>query len=170
MPAAPASVRAAQHADFDAVAAMFDDFFALHHRWQPDLFRPKILGFTAAIFQDWLSQPDAFNLVAESEGSVVGYAGGGRFPGIANDFTFLRPGVHIAFIVVAPSARRQGVGRALFHAIEAWAREGDAEFIGLNMSPLNEGARTFYAALGYDLNNEYRAKTIRKVRRFEGDP
>jgi GNAT superfamily N-acetyltransferase len=65
--------------------------------------------------------------------------------------------------------RRNGIGRALFAAIEAWAHERDVEFIGLNVSPFNE-ARAFYAALGYDLNTEHRLKTIRKVRRFEAEP
>jgi len=169
MPAAAANVRPATHADFGAIAAMLGDFMAQHHGWHPDEFRPTLLGFTPAIFQGWLDQPNTLHLAAEIGGSVVGYASSSSFSGFANDFMFARPGVHIAFIVVAQAMRRKGVGRALFGAIEAWARESDAEYIGLNVTPLNDGARAFYASLGYDLRNEYRTKTIREVRRFEAD-
>lgn len=164
------SVRSATHTDFSAVAAMLEDFFAQHHRWHPEQFRPRLLGFTPAILQDWISRPTNFNLVAEVEGSAVGFTTGGSFPGVGNDFMFPRPGVFVAFIVVAPTMRRAGIGRALLGAIETWAANKDAEYIGLNVSPLNDDARAFYASLGYDINSEYRTKIIRRVKRFKAAP
>jgi GNAT superfamily N-acetyltransferase len=170
MPTETAAVRPATHTDFSAIAAMFEDFFAQHHRWQPEQFRPAPIGFTPAIFQTWLEARDAFNLAAVCNGATVGFARGHRFEGFATDFTYPRRGVHIGLIVVAPGMRRCGIGRALFAAIEALAREIDSEFVALNVHPLNDDARAFYAALGYNPDGEYRVKTIRKVKRFEADP
>jgi len=163
-------VRAARYTDHSAIAAVFDDFMAMHHRWRPSFFRPTLIGFTPAIFQSWLDEPDALNLAAEIRGSVVGYLRAGRFSGFSNEFIFPRRGVHVGVLAVAPQARRNGVGRALFQAVEEWANAYEAEFIGLDMAPQNATARAFYAALGYDLVNEYRAKPLRQVKRFEADP
>jgi ribosomal protein S18 acetylase RimI-like enzyme len=44
--------------------------------------------------------------------------------------------------------------------------EFEAEYVGLNVNPRNETAKAFYAALGYDVGSEYRAKTLRRVARL----
>jgi ribosomal protein S18 acetylase RimI-like enzyme len=160
------TVRRATHEDFPAVAELMQGFMTLHHRWHPDLFRTSLLGFTAAIFQGWLTRKNELHLAAEVEGGgVLGYAGASRFEGRDNDFIWQRRGVYISFIVVEPSRRRTGIGRALFRAIEAWGTEFEAEYIGLNVNPHNEAARAFYAALGYDMSSEYRVKTLRRIAR-----
>ena len=162
------SIRPAAHTDFGAVAELMRGFMALHHHWQPDMFRPALLGFTAAIFQSWLQRPDDLYLVAERDGKIMGYACASRYGESGSDFTFPRRAVFISVIVVAPETRRRGVGRALFEAIEAWAVEYGAEYVGLYVSPFNELARTFYTGLGYNPAGEYRAKTLRKVPRIGG--
>jgi ribosomal protein S18 acetylase RimI-like enzyme len=163
-------VRRASHHDFAAIADMMTGFVAQHHRWQPDQFRSTYLGFTAAIFQGWLERPDELHLAAEVDGTVSGYASASRWEGLGNDLIWPRRSVYVQFIVVAPGRRRSGIGRALFAAIEAWADEFTAENIGLNMSPLNEVGRAFYAALGYEVSNEYRTKTLRRIARLTAGP
>ena len=170
MAAASVHVRPAHHSDFGAVSPIVDDFMAQHHRWQPSRFRPTLIGFTPAVFQSWIAHPDELNLVAAIDSGVVGYTRASRFAGSSNEFILPRRGVHVGLLMVAPNARRNGAGRALFQSVENWANASGAEFIGLDMSPQNATARAFYAALGYDLVNEYRAKTLRQVRRFEADP
>lgn len=169
MAAASVHVRPARWTDHGAIARIFDDFMALHHGWRPDFFRRSLIGFTPAVFQGWLEEPDALNLAAEISGSVVGYTRAGRFGNFCNEFIFPRRGVHVGVLAVAPQARRQGVGRALFAAVEDWANAWEADVIGLDMAPLNATARAFYEALGYRVVNEYRAKPLRRVRRFEAD-
>jgi GNAT superfamily N-acetyltransferase len=170
MTAANTLVRPATQADYDAIQAMLATFTVQHHIWQPEQFRREFLGFTPAIFRRWLDTPDELNLAAELGSAVVGFASASRFKGRASDITFARRGVHVSLLLVAPSAQRRGVGRALLKGIQAWADEFEAEFIGLNMSPMNATARAFYAALGYDLHAEYRTKTLRGVKHFEADP
>jgi GNAT superfamily N-acetyltransferase len=170
MTATGVATRSASYRDCAAIGAILDTFAAQHHAWNPGQFRPAVIGFTPAIFQTWLDRPDDLHLVAEIDGIVVGYAGASRYDGFASELMFARPGVHVFLLVVAAWAQRRGVGRALFQAIEAWAVEHEVEAIGFNMSAENKTARAFYAALGYDLANEYRVKTLRRVRRFEADP
>ena len=170
MAAASVRVRPARYTDHGAIAAILDDFMAQHHLWRPGFFRPTLIGFTPAVFQTWLDEPDALNLAAEVENSVVGYARAGRYCGFANEFVLPRRGVHVGVLAVAPQARRRGVGRALFRAVEDWAEEFEAESVGLDVSPLNATGQAFYTSLGYDPVNEYRTKTLRHIKRFESDP
>jgi ribosomal protein S18 acetylase RimI-like enzyme len=167
---AKVNVRPAHYTDFDTISEMMKGFVTLHHRWQPDVFRTAMLGFTAAIFQGWPERKNERHLVAEVEGVVSGYACAARWEGWGNDLVWQRRNVYVPFIVVAPGKRRNGIGRALFAAIEVWAAEFEAEYIGLNVSPMNETARAFYAALGYEASNEYRAKTLRKITRIASPP
>jgi ribosomal protein S18 acetylase RimI-like enzyme len=170
MPTAKVNIRPAHYTDFDAISEMMKGFMALHHRWQPELFRTALLGFTAAIFQGWLERKNELHLAAEVEGVVSGYACAASWDGWGNDLIWPRRNVFVQIVVVAPAKRRSGIGRALFAAIEAWAAEFEAEYIGLNVSPLNETARAFYAALGYEASNEHRAKNLRKITRIAIPP
>jgi ribosomal protein S18 acetylase RimI-like enzyme len=164
------NIRPASHTDFDVVAALLKDFIAHHHRWQPDQFRPAILGFTPAIFQTWLIRPNELHLAAERDGAVAGYAWANRWYNPGTDFTYPRRSAHIAMIVVSPEHRRGGIGSALFRAIETWAEEFGAEYVGLNVSPLNSSAQAFYSAVGYGPAGEFRSKTLRRIKRHEGKP
>ena len=159
------SVRPTGPADFEAVIAMMQDFARLHHGFQPDLFRPELFALTPALFQVVIEEKETLNLSAELEGTVAGYIGARRWTSEGGHFTWAHRGVYIMFIVVAPEARRRGVGRALFKAIEDWAEEYGAQSIGLNVSAQNEAAQAFYASLGYDLDGQSRAKTLRRNRR-----
>ena len=166
MPDAVVNVRPATHNDFAALAALLSDFAAQHNRWQPSLFRPTVSGFTEAIFQTWLVEPDALHLVAETGGEVVGYASAFRGAGHASDFTYPRRNVYVGIIGVAADRRRAGVGRALFRSIETWAEEYGAEHIGLNVNTQNERAKAFYAALSYQPTSEFWSKTLRQIKRM----
>ncbi|WP_052591493.1 GNAT family N-acetyltransferase [Luteipulveratus mongoliensis] len=52
--------------------------------------------------------------------------------------------------MVAEHATRLGVGSALIRAAEQWARARGHQRIQLETGAANQGARTFYAALGYE--------------------
>jgi GNAT superfamily N-acetyltransferase len=163
------SIRFTHHTDFNAVAGMMTAFLAQHHRWQPDEFQPAPIGFTAAIFQTWLELPNELHLTALAEDEIAGYISATRWSNDGSPFTYARRSVFVSNIVVADAHRRKGVGRALFEAVEIWADEYKAEFVGLHVIPPNEPARAFYAALGYDLSGEYRHKTMRRVKRMSSD-
>lgn len=59
------------------------------------------------------------------------------------------PHGHVSDVVVGAGAEGLGVGRALMHAGEDWARERGYTQLTLNVFALNARARSFYLRLGY---------------------
>lgn len=56
----------------------------------------------------------------------------------------------VYYLAVAPARRRQGLGRAMMDAAEAWLRERGAPKIQLMVREDNEAALEFYQALGLE--------------------
>ena len=69
--------------------------------------------------------------------------------GPSTHFTGERDG-YIGELAVAEHASRQGIGRALIDAADAWARDHGLTHLTLHTGARNAGARAFYAALGFD--------------------
>ena len=57
--------------------------------------------------------------------------------------------LHITKLVVAPAARRRGVGTALLAAALALARRGRAQVCTLHVDEANAPARALYLAMGF---------------------
>lgn len=87
-----------------------------------------------------LADPHALLLVARAP-QVVGYLLAYRH------MTFLANGpvAWVEELMVAPSARRDGVGRALMATAEHWAQASGAAYVAL----ATRRAAAFYEALGY---------------------
>jgi ribosomal protein S18 acetylase RimI-like enzyme len=83
--------------------------------------------------------------VAERDGRVVGFVGGGP----PRDDDVPLPAAEIYAIYVLPDASRQGLGRALLEAAVAHWRGHGTETLVLWVFEANQAARTFYEALGW---------------------
>ena len=68
--------------------------------------------------------------------------------------------VYVDVLVVAPEAEGQGIGRALLHHVEEWARERGYLEVVLDVFAGNEGATAFYERCGYRPDHIRMAKPL----------
>lgn len=102
---------------------------------------------TAAQLEKLLNSGRDGIFVAERDGRVVGY-----LHLVDYDLLYADPMENIMGIAVDPDCRRQGIGRALLEAGEAWAKERGAAGIRLVSGESRAGAHAFYRSLGYEGN------------------
>lgn len=94
-----------------------------------------------------LTNPAHKVFVAESGGEVVGYLHLEDY-----DVLYFPHMKNVLGIAVASACRRQGVGRALLAAGEAWAKVDGAAAVRLVSGEARKGAHAFYQSLGYGGN------------------
>ena len=97
--------------------------------------------------QACLANPAHRILVAEWGGEVVGYLHLEEY-----DVLYAGHMVNVLGIAVSSAWRRQGVGRALLSAGEAWARSKGAVAVRLVSGEARKGAHAFYQSRGYTGN------------------
>jgi ribosomal protein S18 acetylase RimI-like enzyme len=98
----------------------------------------------AGRFEALAGSPNDVLLVAEKDGTVIGYIQAHKAWVLASGFR-----VEIAGLVVAADARRTGAGRALVAAAEDWAREVGAVSVVVRSNVKRVESHLFYPALGY---------------------
>lgn len=140
------NIRKARASDYAACARLEQDILALHQENRPDFFRKREVALTEERFLALLEQ--AVFLVAEEDGAVIGHAFAGQrgydgHPGF-NDIRWLE----IDDIVVDAAHRGQGVGTALFRAMQAEAARAGFDHIELTVWGFNADALRFYEKLG----------------------
>ena len=100
---------------------------------------------------------DNVAIVAEDEGRVLGVA-------TVDELTVLHASGKVAqlsMLVVASSARRTGVGRALVEAAEAWARYRGCVRMVVTSNERRTDAHAFYRRLGWEHTGRRFSKTLR---------
>jgi RimJ/RimL family protein N-acetyltransferase len=102
---------------------------------------------------------DAAVFVAEGKGGIVGRLSLGRDPHPASR--------HVADLglMVAPGARRQGIGRALLEQAVSWANEAGIRKLELHVFPHNDAAIALYEQFGFRREG-YRKEHYRRGRDF----
>jgi GNAT superfamily N-acetyltransferase len=107
----------------------------------------------ASALRSKLRDADAFVAVAEQDGKLVGYVAGDAHE------TFYAGGkvAWVDEILVAPDARRQGIGSALMAEFDAWAENGRCRLIGL----ATRAAASFYEELGFEDSAGYYKRYLR---------
>jgi ribosomal protein S18 acetylase RimI-like enzyme len=137
--------------DVAEMLRLWREMMDFHADWD-DRFRPKPSPEAEQAWAKYL-RDDIWDsdrwcvLVAEEEDSkLVGQiAGGLREP--APVFEPESYG-YITDIVVDPDARRRGIGRALFRALEDWFREQGATHLELRVLASNPASQAFWRAMG----------------------
>src|SRR5687767_4011452 len=93
------------------------------------------------------SENELVVVALDSTGAVVGWTQTHAAHVIESGFR-----VEITGLVVAPEARRHGVGRALVNHAEEWARKLGAETIVVRSNVQRLESHAFYPALGYEVS------------------
>jgi GNAT superfamily N-acetyltransferase len=133
-------VRLARPADFEAIRDLFGELDRLHVVAEPRLFRvPPESRFSRGELAELIACETCYFAVAERDGDVIGFVEA-SIRGAADATDVNRPwcGVHNLII-----------GKRLMQSTEDWARTQGLSDVRLNVFEFNEGAREFYARLGY---------------------
>jgi GNAT superfamily N-acetyltransferase len=104
-------------------------------------------------FADYVADPTRHVLLAESEGSVLGYAmlvHGEPSDGDVRATIRLRPTVELSKIYVLPQAHGTGAAALLMARALEWARENGAAGVWLGVNQQNERAQRFYGKSGFE--------------------
>ncbi len=145
------TIRRAQGSDYEALCRVLAEADNMHLAALPFLFQPTEQPVRSGEYLEQLlaANPQALYLVVEAGGQIIGalLADPPQSPSLPM-FTPRRT-VMIEVLAVAAAWRRQGVGRALMAAVEAWAAEQRVDDLELNVYEFNTGAIAFYQALGY---------------------
>ena len=149
------NVRFATLDDLPRVNELRAQVNALHVAGKPEVFRP---GFSEALqehLHTLFSAPGHAILVAEGEAGVVGFACMKlvEYPG--SPYRLPARYLDVDEFGVDEAARRQGVGRALFEAVRAYAASQGVSRIELNMWEFNQDALAFYEAIGFTTYRRY---------------
>lgn len=99
----------------------------------------RVSGWTEAVFAEARDTPGREVLVAEYEGRSAGFC---AVQQVLDE-------VELLLVVVAPFARRRGVGRALMDRFEGQAAERGADRVHLEVADDNAPARALYSRRGY---------------------
>lgn len=148
-------VRPASEHDIEVLCALYDEFHEFHVRGVPDRLAslhgtgPDRRANLVARLRDLIAGDDSAIFVAEQGAQVIGLAEvylreDDRVPArIVRRFGYLQS------MVVTDDCRREGVGRELLGAAEAWAVARGAVEMRLDVWEFGEGPLRFYEHCGY---------------------
>jgi ribosomal-protein-alanine N-acetyltransferase len=128
---APWTVRPASPADAEVILTLEQACAEAPH-WSPDVWQ-QILSHKEA------QQPARVAFIAEGCSGILGFAVVSCAAEVAE----------LESIAVHPSARCQGIGKGLCHAVFDWARTAGAEVIELEVRASSVAAHALYASLGF---------------------
>jgi ribosomal protein S18 acetylase RimI-like enzyme len=143
-------VRPGTETDVPGMLRLWREMMDFHARVEPR-FRP---GPSPGAEQAWhlhlrehiFGHDEWCVLVAEEDGRLIGQVLGR----LVEPAPVFEPGRYgeVTDIVVHPSARRRGVGRALFAKLAAWFRERGADHVELRVAHRNPASQAFWRAMG----------------------
>ena len=141
-------IRQAEKTDLPSLAALFRQLHAHHVRIKPESFRmPEDQWFSErinAILDD--GEMTVFVSVGE-DGNLNGYAAV-RIMSVDSAERVPRKMCYIDCFAVVESARRKGIGTALFNEVKRFARKNGCGSIQLGVTAVNADAVRFYEKMG----------------------
>lgn len=132
-------VREARPEDWEHVKELLAELGRPDVRSDPDESRHR------ARYEQYLARDDALALVAEHDGTIVGFVD----VEFRQRLNFLQPQAWVPDLVVAEAARGTGAGRALLEEVERRAIERDSWGMALESANWRESSHAFYGHLGW---------------------
>ena len=141
-------VRRAIKSDIPRILELLVQVDMVHHNGRPDLFKGPATKYSAAELEKILADEETPVFVCVNEVDQVLGHGFCVLQHSGGQLLVEHTTVYIDDICVDESARGQGVGKALYDFILAYAREKGAYNVTLNVWSCNPGAMAFYEKLG----------------------
>ena len=143
-------VRPAMSEDYGAFCAILAQADRDHAKGLPKVFQaPRSPARPRTMYDDLLRADEKALLAALFGGRVVGFVSVELRSAPPHPISVPRRYGYVWDLVVDEPVRRQGVGRALMTAAEAWIGTHGGSECMLNVYAFNEGALAFYEDLGY---------------------
>ncbi len=143
-------IRRAQESDLEGINKLLIQVLKIHHKGRPDLFQEgERKKYTDEQLKEIIHDRDTPVFVAADEnGQVLGYAFC-IFKQYINDniLTDIRT-LYIDDLCVDEQIRGQQIGRKLYDAVLAFAKQEGCYNVTLNVWACNEAAMRFYEACG----------------------
>ncbi|WP_374255730.1 N-acetyltransferase family protein [Aquabacterium sp.] len=150
----PLITRPAEHADIPSIAKLFD-LYRQFYEQAPDF------DLALQFITDRLHRNESVILVAESRsGELVGFCQ--LYPSFCS--VLVQPIYVLYDLFVLPSARQNGVGRALLQAAAARAKADGKARMDLTTARTNKAAQSLYESLGWVQDDVFLAYNLRVVK------
>lgn len=137
-------IRRANQKDIDDLNRLLLQVLEVHHQGRSDLFKSHSVKYTNQQLIQLLQDDSRPVFVYQQDEKVVGYGfcviQQVRNHNILTDHKTL----YIDDICIDENYRHQGIGKAIFQAIEAYAKEIGCDNLTLNVWAFNQSALAFY--------------------------
>lgn len=151
-------IRELTDADYSAVLALYMELDRIHYETRPDYFGKRECAYPKDAYDQCLADADTLMLGAFRGDQILGtvratlWEKSGMIEGIKT--------VCLDNIYILPEARRQGIAKALFAAVEDWSREKQAVRLDLHVWDFNKDALALYKAMGMDFQYHVMEKNL----------
>ena len=151
-------IRDLTDADYSAVLALYMELDRIHYETRPDYFGQRECAYPKDAYDQCLADADTLMLGAFRGDQILGtvratlWEKSGMIEGIKT--------VCLDNIYILPEARRQGIAKALFAAVEDWSREKQAVRLDLHVWDFNKDALALYKAMGMDFQYHVMEKKL----------
>ena len=145
------NIRRAKYGDMPKINDLLCQVLNVHHEGRPDIFKSGAKKYTDDELKEIISDDTRPIFVAEIDNDVVGYAFCVFIRHENNNILTDIKTLYIDDLCVDASARRLGVGTALFDYVKDYAREIGCYNLTLNVWACNPGAMAFYEKLGMEM-------------------
>ncbi len=149
-------VRSAEPADYPGFARVANEVHEHHVAAVPEVFRSVEVIVTEEVFGDLLAGDNSVVYIAVCDGEIAGYAVL-KHRQASGEIRVPRAFAFIDNFGVAEAYRRRGIGRQLFEACMADAKERGDTDLELDCWEANHEAVHFYASMGMRLSRRWLA-------------